>query len=371
MSTSSNRSSDVARVVIAPDSFKGTATASAVATAIARGWRSVRPNDDLRILPMADGGEGTVAALASALPHALRHHRVTGPDGRPATAQWLRSHELALVELASASGLTLLRELAPWTARTQGLGEVIGAALDDGCRHLIVALGGSASTDGGTGALSALGAAFLDARGRPIAPGAQGLLDLVTVDLDALRLPPSGGAVFLTDVDNPAIGPRGAATVYGPQKGLTPHDARLVDDALVRLADLLGVDPREPGTGAAGATPLALRAWGAERRPGAPAVAQWVGLEAAVSSADLVITGEGRFDVQSASGKVAHFVAAAARRSRVPVALVAGSLEAPVTAFVDSVALNDLAGSLDRAMSETERWLEAAARRLGAQFGAP
>lgn len=365
-----NRIFRPARVVIAPDSFKGSATASVAAATIADGWRELRPHDDVQTIPLADGGEGTVDVVAAAQGRAAERVRVAGPAGRDVVASWLRSDEVGLVELASASGLTLLDRPAPWTSHTFGFGQVIAAALRAGCARLELALGGSASTDGGMGALTALGARFLDARGHPVPLGAQGLLDLAEVDLSGLAALPPGGVEILADVESPAVGASGAAAVYGPQKGLPAADVERLDDALSRLALVLRVDPHEPGTGAAGAAALGLRAWGATTSSGAARIADRVGLPHALRSADLVVTGEGRFDSQTASGKAAGYVSEAATQHGLPVALVAGSIDVTPVGYVDAVSLTALAGSSEQAMGDPKTWLRAAGRRLAGRFGA-
>jgi glycerate kinase len=229
---------------------------------------------------------------------------------------------------------------------------------------LLLALGGSASTDGGAGMLAALGCRLLDARGTPIPRGARGLLSLASVNMSGLRPVPPGGAVILSDVTNPAIGPMGAAAIFGPQKGLLPQDVDVIDDALAGLAELLGVDPATPGSGAAGATALALLAWGATLSSGAEVVAEKIDLDGALGDADLVVTGEGRFDAQTASGKVAAVVADHAARLSVPVALVAGGIDAPTRRFADAVSLTDLAGSASAAKRDPGSWLVRAGETL-------
>ena len=334
------------RVVLAPDSFKGTLDAPAVAAALAAGWRSVRRGDDLVEIPMADGGEGTLDALAAAVPAAVRRTvRVPGPDDRPVDAAVLLLPDgTAVVELAAASGILLLDPLRPLTAHTRGFGVAIRAALEGGATALLLAIGGSASTDGGVGALRELGARFLDDHGDPVGDGGAGLLDLAAADLSALLPLPPGGVAVLTDVANPLLGPLGAAAVYAPQKGAGADDVRLLESGLVRLAALLPGDPATAGSGAAGGTGFGLLAWGARLVPGAPAVAAAAGLPLALASADLVVTGEGRFDGQSLQGKVPEAVRAAAITAGVPIALVAGAIDAPPDGYVDAVSLTDLVG---------------------------
>lgn len=357
------------RVVVAPDSFKGTATAADAAAAIARGWRSVAPGDLLVEKPMADGGEGTLDAFAAAVPGAERVRvTVQGPDDRPTDAAWLRLPDgTALVELALTSGLTLLDPLRPLDAHTFGFGQAIAAALDAGATRLLLSIGGSSSTDGGVGALAALGGVFRDEAGQPVRLGAAGLAELSRVDLSGLRALPPGGARILGDVTNPLLGPSGAAPVFGPQKGATPAMVEAMEENLARLARAVPDGDRlaaTPGAGAAGGTGFGLLAWGATVAGGAGAVADAIGLSAALDEADLVVTGEGRFDSQSAAGKAPSEVAARALAAGVPVALVAGEIDADASGFAASVSLTELAGAAAAAMADPLRWLEAAGAQL-------
>jgi len=371
---------DRLKVVIAPDSFKGSLAADRVAAALATGWLSARPGDEVVRLPVADGGEGTLDVFAAAVPGARRRSvKVTGPDGDPdvrlVDAQWLALPAgTAVVELARGSGLPLLgARRDPLGAHTVGLGQLLAAAVaDPATRQIIVTLGGSASTDGGTGALAALGARFLDGAGAPLPPGGGELARLAAVDVDRLRPPPPGGVVCLTDVDAPLCGPSGAAAVFGPQKGADSDDIGRLDDGLRRLAALLGGQPDASGAGAAGGTGYGLAAaWGARLVPGALTVAEHAGLPAALADADLVITGEGRFDATSLSGKVVGGVLrlAATRGDEgdrpVPVLLVAGQLGAPAPPGVEqALALATLAGGVEAAVAEPAHWLAVAGARL-------
>ena len=362
----------MSRIVVAPDSFKGTASAADAAAALARGWHAVRPDDDLVQRPMADGGEGTLDAFAAAVPDARRMPvTVRGPVSEPVESQWLLlpgDRPAAVVELAATSGITLLDPLAPLDAHTAGFGEAIAAALDHGVDRLLLALGGSASTDGGVGALAVLGARFVDVSGRPIRLGNRGLGTLARVDLSGLRPLPPSGAVILGDVTNPLLGPLGAAAVFGPQKGADAAGVEVLESNLARLARLLPANPQTPGAGAAGGAGFGLLAWGAEMGGGAALVARTVGLAEVLNGADLVITGEGRFDGQSEAGKAPTEVAALASAAAVPVALVAGAITAEPRGFAASVALTDLAGSGDAAMAQTLRWLEAAGAELADSY---
>lgn len=358
----------MSRVVIAPDSFKGTVSAADAATALARGWRAVRPGDDVVLRPMADGGEGTIDAFAAAVPGARRMPvTVRGPVSEPVDTHWLLLPDgTGVVELAATSGITLLDPLAPLDAHTAGFGEAIAAALDHDVDRLLLALGGSASTDGGVGALAVLGAGFLDASGRPVRLGNRGLGALARVDLSGLRPLPPGGAVILGDVDNPLLGDRGAAAVFGPQKGADTAAVEVLESNLARLARLLPADPRAAGSGAAGGTGFGLLGWGAAMGGGANVVAEAIGLPGALAGAALAITGEGRFDGQTAAGKAPAEVVALARQSGVPVALAAGAIEADpaMAGFAASVSLSLLAGGAAAAMADAAHWLEQAGAEL-------
>ncbi len=364
------------RIVIAPDSFKGTASAVQVAKAIAAGWRTVRPGDEVTELPMADGGEGTLDAFELAVPGARRMTvTVTGPDGRAARASWVLLPPAeglpggtGVVELAETSGLPMMARLDPLRAHTLGFGQAIADALDHGVSRLLLGIGGSASTDGGAGALTALGARLLDARGEPVALGGAALRDLAEADLSGLREPPAAGAVVLSDVTNPLLGPTGAAQVFGEQKGASAAQRVMLDGALAAwsrvLAPALHVDPATPGAGAAGGTGFGLLVWGAELASGAETIADAIGLDAAIARADLVITGEGRYDAQTGSGKAPATVLAYAARREAPVALIAGAIAADPAPFSAVRSLSDLAGSSARAQAEPGAWLEAAGRDL-------
>lgn len=315
----------VLRVVIAPDSFKGSLTSVQVATALATGWRAARPGDELLLAPLADGGEGTLVAIAAAGGWEWRTAPATDPIGRPVEARWLRSADgsRAVVELAEASGLSRLAatERDPVGASTRGTGEVLRAVLDDGIRTVTLGIGGSATTDGGAGILRALGT----------------VIDGAHVDLAGLD--PRLAAVDLRiacDVTNPLLGPRGAAATYGPQKGASPAQVAKLDAALAGYADGLraatGRDEREtPGAGAAGGTAFGLlsiadRFRSARLVPGVDVVMEETALRDKLRGADLVVTGEGRIDEQTAFGKTALGVARLARDAGVPCIGVGGGV---------------------------------------------
>lgn len=364
----------MARVVIAPDSLKGTATAAVAAAAIARGWRRERPDDELAVRPQADGGEGTLDAIAAADPAArVTRARVTGPDGRPVDARiLLRADGEAVVEIAETSGLPLMPTLDAGAATTRGLGELLRAALAAGARSITIGLGGSATTDGACGALAALGLRLLDARGVPLRDGGAALVDLATIDARELTPPPPGGVRILTDVTSPLLGPAGAARVFGPQKGADAETVALLDRGLGRFADLVGGDPGAPGAGAAGGAGFGFATlWGARLVPGAAAIAELSGLDAAVEGADVVITAEGRVDATSWRGKVVGRLLGAAPESVTPIVIGGSIAERPRTPRGDPVlpiALDDLAPDAASARADVEHWLVEAGARAAREW---
>ncbi|NJP67931.1 glycerate kinase [Streptomyces spiramenti] len=325
------------RVLIAADKFKGSLTAAEVAEHVTAGLRAHRPDVTVTSLPVADGGDGTVAAAVAA-GFSSRTVTVTGPLGEPVRAEFALRGDTAVVEMAAASGLVLLPpgEFAPLTATTAGTGELIAAAVGAGARTVVLGIGGSATTDGGAGMLTALGVRLLDATGRPLPPGGAALRELAAVDLSGLDPRLAGTRVVLAcDVDNPLTGPQGAAAVYAPQKGATAADVATLDAALQQYARVLGAAAGEgaaalaqsPGAGAAGGVGFgALAGLGAVFRPGIEVMLEVLGFAKALDDADLVITGEGSLDAQTLHGKAPAGVAAAARGAGLPVVAVCGRL---------------------------------------------
>lgn len=326
------------RIVIAPQSLKGSLTAAEAGQAIARGVRAVFPDAEIEIVPVADGGEGTVQALVDATGGEIVQQTVTGPLGEPVTAFFglLGDGSTAAIEMAASAGLPLVppEKRNPLVTTTYGVGELILAALDYGRRHFIIGIGGSATNDGGAGMVQALGASLLTEEGMDIARGGAALAKLARISTATLdpRLQECKVEVAC-DVNNPLIGPRGASAVYGPQKGATPEMVAQLDAALAHYASIierdLGLAVIDiPGAGAAGGLGAALIAFlHATLRPGAQIVMEAVHLEARVRTADLVITAEGQLDTQTAYGKSVGAVAAMAKRYGVPVLALAGSLE--------------------------------------------
>ncbi|RZI31568.1 glycerate kinase [Pseudomonas orientalis] len=361
------------KIIIAPDSFKDSLSAERVAQAIADGLVQVWPDAQLVQCPMADGGEGTVAAVLAACNGQLRSHTVRGPLGAAVQAHWgwLADSHTAILEMAEASGLQLVApgQRDACSSSTYGTGELIRAALDLGARRIILAIGGSATNDGGAGAMQALGVQLFDAQDQPLAPGGLALAGLARISLENLDSRLAQVRVEIAaDVNNPLCGAHGASAIFGPQKGATPEQVQQLDAALGHFADhcarVLPGDVRdEPGSGAAGGLGFAAKAFlGAQFRAGVEVVAELVGLDAAVRGADLVITGEGRFDAQTLRGKTPFGVARIARHHQVPVIVIAGTLgdgyEQMYAHGVDAAfALPSAPMSLEQACSEAPRLL--------------
>ncbi|GAA3586695.1 glycerate kinase [Amycolatopsis ultiminotia] len=358
-------------VLVAPDKFKGSLTAAEVADVVASAFAAVVPSEPVRRLPVADGGEGTVAAAVAA---GFRRVpvRVSGPTGRRGTAYFALRGQVAVVELAEASGLSRLPGglPAPCTASSHGTGELIAAALAAGATSVVLGVGGSACTDGGAGMLTALGARLLDSSGNLVPPGGGSLTLVSTVDLSGL---PPMNLVLASDVDNPLLGPNGTAAVYGPQKGATTDDIALLERGLHRWAELLG--PRHattPGSGAAGGVGFAVvAALGARIRPGIDVVLELLDFPAAAGEARLVVTGEGSLDAQSLHGKAPIGVVRAAGNTPV-VALAGRCLLTPAacrTAGFHAVhALSDVDPDESRCMAQARTLLHLCARRLAREW---
>jgi glycerate kinase len=379
------------KVLVAPDSFGGALDSLGVASAIARGWSSVRAGAEVTLRPMADGGEGTLAALLAALGDRVerRHATVSDPLGRPVEADWLlfEGGAAAFIEMAAASGLARLApgERTPrnaGAATTRGTGELLRAALDAGVGSVTLGLGGSATTDGGSGLLAALGVRFLGRSGADLPDGGAALANLDRIDASGLD-PRLAGVrlVIASDVTNTLVGSSGAAATYGPQKGADEAMVATLDAALARLgrsieqatgrlvADL-------PGAGAAGGTTAGLLGFSrAMVRPGFEVVAELIGLAEALEQTELVITGEGRADEQTLRGKAAMGVATLARPRHTPVVLLCGGLGQGATqldalgAFALVQPIADGPITLDESMARSADLLTDAAARLARAVG--
>ncbi|MFE7562483.1 glycerate kinase [Kitasatospora sp. NPDC057500] len=369
------------RVVVAPDKFKGTLEAAEAAARIAAGIRRAAPGVEVHELPVADGGEGTLAA-ALAAGFVRVPVEVAGPTGVPVDAALAVRGDTAVVELAQAAGLARLPggRSAPLTAGSYGVGELVGRALDQGARRIVLGLGGSASTDGGAGLLQALGASLVDGEGAELPSGGAALRRLARIDPGpSARILAGVEVVVACDVDNPLLGPRGAAAVYGPQKGASGDDLVVLEEGLTRFADVVGAtvgrDVRDaPGAGAAGGVGFAaLALLGATMRPGIEFLLDLLRFEEAVRGARLVVTGEGCLDAQTLHGKAPAGVAAAAARAGVPVAAVAGRVELSerewrAAGFVAAYALGELGTSPAEVPSRAGELAEVAGERLAADL---
>ncbi len=368
------------RIVLAPDSYKGSLSAVAVATAMEQGILSIWPQAEIKKVPIADGGEGTVDALVTATGGRIIYENVMGPLGETVEAYWgiLGDHKTAVIEMAAASGLPLVptEKRDPRLATTYGTGQLIKAALNQGIRTLIIGIGGSATNDGGAGMAQALGVKLLDEAGKELPLGGAALAKLATIDLSGID-PQVAEATFLVacDVTNPLCGPQGASAVYGPQKGATPEMITELDLALTRYANIAKVATGKdvasyPGAGAAGGLGAGLLLFTkAELKPGVQIVLETAGFEHLVKQADLVITGEGATDFQTAFGKAPVGVAKIAQQYQVPVICLSGGLghgcedilQHGVTAFMSIV---PQPMSLEECMADTPTLLQAATARL-------
>jgi glycerate kinase len=369
----------MARVLLAPDKFKGTLSGAEVAASLAEGIRSRRPTAHVVAVPVADGGDGSLAAF-----EAVGFERIalnaTGATGQTVPTWYVRRGEDAVVELAEVAGLARMGSppapLAPLTATSRGLGELIAHALDAGCTRVLVGIGGSASTDGGLGLVQALGARVRDASGAEVGPGGAGAATAVTLDLTGLHPGLAAARIEVAcDVDNPLTGPEGAAAVYGPQKGAHPDQVLQLDAALAHWADVVaaatGHDRRAaPGAGAAGGVGFAAVAiLGATLLPGAQLMLDQLGFHDALAVADLVVTGEGSLDDQTLRGKAPAAVAAAGRAAGVPVIAVAGRCLLD-TARLQAAGFDGVYTLLDEADTPQQAFDEAVAllRRIGARL---
>lgn len=325
------------KVVIAPDSFKDSLSALGVAQAIAQAWQEVFPEAETILCPMADGGEGTLEAVLEVCKGEWREKTVIGPLGKPVQAKWgwLETQKIAMIEMAQASGIQLVppSERDACQSTTFGTGQLILDALDAGAKDIILTVGGSATNDGGTGLLTALGAVLLDANQNALPAGGLALRNLSKIDLtDFDSRIQQTRFLLAADVTNPLCGPNGASYIFGPQKGASPTQVQLLDQTLAHFADvsaqLLGFDKRdEAGSGAAGGLGFAAKSYlNAEFKAGVEVVAELNQLASKISNADWVITGEGKFDQQTLNGKTVLGVSRVAKMKNVPVIVIAGTL---------------------------------------------
>lgn len=368
------------KIVVAPDSFKESLDAVRAAEAIEKGIKDVLPDAEAALLPIADGGEGTVDALVAAGHGKFIDTPVSGPLGETITARWgILADGTGVMEMAAASGLPLVPpdKRNPLLTSTLGTGQLLTAALDHGCRRIILGIGGSATNDGGAGVITALGAKLLDSQGRAVEPNARGLLNLASIDISGVdpRLPETRIEIAC-DVNNPLLGPRGASSIYGPQKGADPAMVELLEQALTRLAEVAKTEFARDiasfaGSGAAGglAAGLSLIA-PIELRPGIDLVLETIRFSEHLANADLAITAEGRIDAQSAMGKAVSGVANLANRAGVPAFALCGTLgrdyqEVYKEGVRAVIPIPDAPMTLEQAMADTPRLLrEATARTI-------
>lgn len=325
------------RVLITMDSFKGSASSLEIASFVEEGILQIHPEVEIRILPVADGGEGTVEALVSGLGGRYETAPVSGPLGKPVIARFgILPGGQAVLEMAAASGLTLISdgEQDPFKTSSFGTGEMLRAALEIGCKRVFIGLGGSATNDGGVGMAQALGVSFLDKTGQEIDPGAAGLAKLHAIHLDGLdKRMLDVEITALTDVNNPLCGENGAAFTFGLQKGAKPEELVILDHALRQLADIVkqstGNDfSNLPGAGAAGGLGFGLLSFcGARMQPGIETILDLLQIDELMKTVDCVITGEGRMDTQSLYGKAPVGIAARAKKYGLPVIAIVGSRE--------------------------------------------
>ena len=366
-------------VLIASDKFKGSLTAAEVADALANGLRRARSDVIAISQPVADGGDGTVAAAVAA-GYQLVPVVAAGPTGLPVLSGYARQGDTAVVELADVAGLVRLPDgkPAPLTSTSRGAGELIAAAVEAGCTRIVLGIGGSASTDGGSGLVRALGAVVLDDRGTEVDEGGAGLDAAVSVDVSALRRRMNGIEVVVAcDVDNPLTGPHGAAAVYGPQKGADSFQVAQLEAALAHWADVVaeatGTDQRQvPGAGAAGGVGFAaLALLDARLQPGIELVLDMTRFQDRLAQADLVVTGEGMIDEQTLHGKAVAGVATAARAAGIPVVAVCGrnvlDLATLAAVGIEAVyALTDVEPDVNRCLTEGDRLLSVLGERIAA-----
>lgn len=378
-----------ARIVVAPDSFKGSLDAPSICASIRAGLLRVWPDADVRARPMADGGEGTLDAVLAAIgPDAQRASaRVSGADGKPRDVEYGLLDEgatrTAVIEVARIVGITDAAAMrVPVLDRsTTGLGELLRALLDAGIARFMIGLGGSSTNDGGAGLLAALGVALVSVDGSPVAPTPRGLASLSRVDASRLDRRLAGADITLmSDVSNPLAGSRGATAVFGPQKGVAADDVAAVDGTLRNFADRVqaatgSVVAELPGAGAAGGLGFALQIAGARFESGAEVVASLIELDAALAGADWAIAGEGRSDAQTLLGKAPFVVARHAARARVPVSLLSGSVDADALPafgehFAGCFALPGGPASLASCIDDAPRLLADRAEQMARLFAA-
>jgi len=368
------------KIVVAPNSFKGSLTAIEVSDAIEKGIREVFPEAEVIKIPMADGGDGTVECLVNATGGEILKEKVIGPLGDKVLAHYgfLGDKKTAVIEMAAASGLTLVPESKrnPLITTTYGTGQLIKAVLNQGCRKMIIGIGGSATNDGGAGMAQALGVKLLDQEGKEVGFGGGELKKIVKIDISCMDNRLSDTKVLVaSDVNNPLCGPQGASKIYGPQKGATPEVIEELDKSLAFFAELIKRDLNKdikdiPGAGAAGGLGAGLMAFlNAELRSGIEIIIEIVKIEQIIRESDLLITGEGRIDAQSVFGKVPFGLGKMAKKYNVPVIAIVGEIGEGFSQIyeygINSImSIISKAISIDEAMQMSKSLLKDATERM-------
>ena len=359
----------MAKILIAPDSFKGSATSAQVANSLAEGWKILRPEDEIVIAPFADGGEGTLDCIESVTPRSVRIPiTVQGATGIQHVSSWLLvGSDIAVIEMATLCGITTVDQLDPLGAHSYGLGQAIKAALvDDRVNEVLVAVGGSASTDAGMGALSALGFNALDSSGNKVALGGGSLHHLARIENPASVRKPSRGIKVLVDVQSPLTGLNGAAHIFGPQKGADTKQVEELDAGLAHFLEIVGVDD-QPGFGAAGGVSCGLAILlGATIVSGVETIADLIELQEKILDADCVITGEGSFDEQSYRGKAVGYLLAKSKEIERPVMIACGVNKNEVSPSI--ISLIELAPSVQSAIADSQHWLIECGKGFASRF---
>ena len=359
----------MAKILIAPDSFKGSATSVQVATALAEGWLRSRPHDEIEIAPFADGGEGTLDCIENVSAKSLRIPiRVQGATGIEHESSWLLvDSDIAVIEMATLCGITTVDKLDPLGAHSFGLGQAIKAALEDQrVNQILIAVGGSASTDGGIGALIALGFKALDSNEQEIALGGGDLYRLARIENPENLTKPSRGIKVLVDVQSPLSGPDGAAPVFGPQKGADTAQVVQLAQGLTHLLEILDIKD-QPGFGAAGGVSCGLAALlDARIVSGVESIADLIGLEEKIEQADCIVTGEGSFDEQSYRGKAVGYLLEIAEAKKRPVMIACGVNKNEKSDSI--VSLVELAPTVESAISDSQSWLIECGKVLASRF---
>jgi glycerate kinase len=359
----------VAQILIAPDSFKGSATSAQVANALAEGWKISRPNDEIVIAPFADGGEGTLDCIESVTPSSVRIPlTVQGATGIEHKSSWLLvGSDTAVIEMATLCGITTVDQLDPLGAHSYGLGQAIKATLEDErVNEVLIAVGGSASTDAGMGALSALGFKGLDGDGKELALGGGDLHRLASIKRPTNIAKPARGIKILVDVQSPLTGLNGAAHIFGPQKGANSAQAEQLDKGLAHFLKVLNVDDRA-GFGAAGGVSCGLAVLlGATIVSGVETIADLIDLQEKIEKSDCVVTGEGSFDDQSYRGKAVGYLLEKGKEINRPVMIACGVNKNAASSSI--LSLIELAPSVQSAIDNSQRWLIECGKVLASRF---